>query len=337
MFDYIAGLKSKGLKILVFIGLTLFSGLRSDVGIDYESYLAFFYGLKEGVLHEPGSALLMELLSRIGGTEHLYFLIMAAVTEFFVYKIFMRETRFFWLLVIMYYCVSIFYFASFNAVRNFAAIAIMIWAVKYAENQDWKKLFLISLITGFTFHYSALIFIPLYFYLRTHLSIKQVLLISILVFFFGSLILLLLEYTPYAKYEKYMEEDNRENAVEMIHFVFAALSLLVILTGRHFKKLRSHEVLYNMNTMSFYTILIVIHQSSGTFMMLFQRFNNYFLFSFLLIVPAILSSMKKYNRITVVIAIILISFSFLIRTIVFRGEKNMMVPYNFDTTLFQKR
>lgn len=333
-FDYISKQKTNIFKVLVFIGLTLFAGLRSEVGIDYESYAAFYLGLKEGPLHEPGSALLMELLGKINGTVHLYFLIMAIVTEFFVYITVIKEKKIFWLTVVMYYCISIFYFASFNGVRNFAAIAIMTWALKYAENRDFKRFLIISLITGFTFHYSALIFIPLYFYLRYRLSIKQIVLISIVVILGGGIIFVLLKYTPYAKYERFMEDDTRQNTVELIHYIFAALSLSIILWGRKFKYLSIDNVLYNINTLSFYTILMVIQQSSGTFMMLFQRFNNYFLFGFLLIVPKILMSMQKDNRSFAKVFLILFSFAYFIRTIVFKGEHHMLVPYNFDFTLF---
>lgn len=335
--DSVTGQKSNFYKILVFIGLALFSGFRENVGIDYESYVLIFNGVEGHSLSEPGMAYLMKFISKIGGTEHLYFLLMAIITEFFVYKILIREKRYFWLLVLMYYCISIFYFASFNGVRNFVAIAIIIWALRFVESGEFKKFSAIVLATGFVFHYSALIFIPLYFYLRSHQSIFRVLIISVAVFAGGSVIFGLLEYTPYAKYEKLMgNNDIRENSVEIIHYMFAVISLLLILLGSKFKNFKDDGILYNMNTLSFYTILMVIHQSAGSFVMLLQRFNNYFLFSYLLIVPALLSSMNKDNRSATKVLLVLFSFAYFIRTIVIKGEHHMLVPYDFDFTLFAR-
>ena len=128
--------------------------------------------------------------------------------------------------------------------------------------------------------------------------------------------------------------DIRENKVEIIHYLFAVISLALILTGKYFKNFKENAILYNMNTLSFYTILMVIHQSSGSFVMLFQRFNNYFLFSFLLIIPTILSSMKLDNRTATKVLLVLFAFAYFVRTIVFKGEHHMLVPYNFDFTLF---
>lgn len=321
--------------MLVFVGLTLFAGFRSNVGIDYASYVLIFNGVEGHSLAEPGMALLMKFISKIGGTEHLYFLIMASITEFFVYKILVKEKQYFWLLVLMYYCISIFYFASFNGVRNFTSIAIIIWSLRFVESGEFKKFALVVVVTGFIFHYSALTFLPLYFYLRSHQSILSILIISLAVFVGGSVLFDFLEYTPYAKYELLMgNNDIRENSVELIHYLFAVLALLLILVGNRFKNLKNDSVLYNINTLSFYTILMVIHQSAGSFVMLLQRFNNYFLFSYLLIVPALLSSMGKGNKAIMKTVLVLFSFAYFIRTIVIKGEHHMLVPYDFDLTLF---
>ena len=334
-FDSTTNQKNKFFKILVFVGLALFAGFRLNVGIDYESYVKIYYGIEGHSLSEPGSVYMVKLINKIGGTEHLYFLIMAIITEFFVYQILIKEKKYFWLLVLMYYCISIFYLASFNGVRNFTAIAIMIWALRYVESGNFKLFAIISVATAFMFHYSALIFLPLYFYLRRQNSVTQILVISVAVFLGGSILFRLLDYTPYAKYEALMgNNDIRENKVEIIHYLFAAISLALILIGKDFKYFKENSILYNMNTLSFYTILMVIHQSAGSFVMLFQRFNNYFLFSFLLIIPTILSSMKKDNRTATKVVLILFAFAYFIRTIVFKGEHHMLVPYNYDFTLF---
>lgn len=323
-------------KILAFIGFAAFSGFRENVGIDYKSYVNIFNYTEGYFLHEPGSIFLIEALHKIKGTEHLYFLIMASITEVFVYKILIKERREFWLLVFMYYCVSIFYFASFNAVRNYAAIAIVIWSLKYVETGDFKRYTIIILATTFLFHYSAALFLLLYFYLRRNPSVKEILFTSAVVFLSGSLVSIILPYTPYAKYEALMSNDFRQdkNSVESIHFLFAFIAFMLILIGRKFSCLKKNPILFNMNSLSFFTILLVIYFSSGSFMMLFQRLNNYFLFSYLLIIPAILRSLSVNSRVPLRGLLLLFSFLYLIRTLVFKGEHHMLVPYDCNFTLF---
>lgn len=322
-------------KVLVFIGLTLFAGLRRDVGVDYSSYVYIYDGGLGSTIKEQGTLLIMAFLRSIGGTSQLYFLTMSVVTEFFVYKILICYKKYFWLLVVIYYCASIFYFASFNAVRNSVAIAIIVWSLKYIESEKFLAFFVVVLFTGVVFHYSSLIFIPLFFYLNKEQSIRTILLVGIILLLASGLIFKLLEYSPYAGYIKFLDNDVRENKVELIHYLFAVISLIIILIGKRFKDLNQNIVVYNMNVLSFYTILLVIHQSSGSFVMLFQRLNNYFIFSYLMIIPLMLSSMRKNTAYIMKVGLLVFSICYIARTVILNGERYMLVPYNFSFQLFE--
>lgn len=329
-----SGRKSDVPKILVFVGLTLFSGLRLNVGTDYESYSMIFSG-DQLPIEEPGTALLMDFLKSIGGTEHLFFLIMAAVTQLFTYKVFIKYRKYFWLLVILYYCISIYYMASFNTVRSSAAIPIMLWALQYIKRNEFIKFMIISLITCLTLHFSALIFVPLYFYLKRDWTIKQIILITVTVVAMSTSMLTLLQYTPYGNYLIIGENINDETTVDLLHYLFALLSFGIILFGRKFRELKSNSLIYNYNTLAFITIILVIQMSSGLMVILLMRINNYFMFSFLLIIPLVLSSLNPQKRKVAKFFLILISFAYLVRTVIYKGEQTLIVPYNYELILFK--
>ena len=54
------------------------------------------------------------------------------------------------------------YFDGYNALRQYIAVAIIVYAYKYMLKEDFKK-YLIAVVIAFVFHYSAVIAIPLYF------------------------------------------------------------------------------------------------------------------------------------------------------------------------------
>ena len=104
--------------------------------------------------------------------------------------------------------------------------------------------------------------------------------------------------------------------------------------GEKFKNLRDNIVLYNMNVLCMLTLALVIVQNTPSFIMLFQRFNNYFVYSYLLIIPAVLSSMRPQTAQISKISIVLFSIGYLIMTVVVKGEHHMIVPYSMNFQLF---
>ena len=107
-----------------------------------------------------------------------------------------------------------------------------------------------------------------------------------------------------------------------------------MLFDRFFKYFKNNTVLVNLNALCFYTLLLVVIQDNSSFIMLFQRFNNYFVFSYLLIIPSILNSMKKTTKYISKVCIVFVSIGYLILTVVVKGEHHMIVPYDINLHLF---
>lgn len=326
--------KNNVVKIFVFIVLTLFAGLRYNVGIDYPSYIEIFNASSGEFSREPGRQLLIDSIKLINGSGQLYIFIMALITELFAYKTLIKyEKKDFWFLTIVFYCISLFYIASFNASREYMAIAIMLWGLQYVKKSFWKYA-TIALIAGLGFHFSALLFIPLYFFIKYPHSKITILLLLVCIIFSSQFLIELLYLTPYAKYIAFMENDTRENQVQITQYLLFIVSLMLVLFGDKFKNFKDNVALYNMNVLCMFTLALVIVQEIPSFIMLFQRFNNYFVYSYLLIIPSILSSMHPKTAHISKIFIVLFSIGYLILTVVVKGEHHMIVPYDMNYQLF---
>lgn len=323
--------KKNSLKKIVFVILALFAGLRYGVGIDYFSYIEVF---ENETGNEPGRILLIQLSKKLGGSGQLYIFFMAIITEFFAYKTLIKYERAdFWFITIVFYCISLFYIASFNASRQYMAIAAILWGLQFVEKSKWKFL-AVSLMAGFGFHFSALLFVPLYYFIKRKHSIILLLVILICIPIISKYIFMLLSYTPYAKYEMFLYNDDRENQVHITHYLLATISFLLLLCGNRFKNFAKNTILYNMNVLCLYSLVLVIIQDIPTFIMLFQRINNYFVYSYLLIIPAILSSLRPSIAKMSKLLIVLFSIGYLILTVVVKGEHHMIVPYDINVHLF---
>lgn len=92
----------------------------------------------------------------------IYFCVVSLITFFFIYK----DLRQYSLYPLVGLCV---YVARFYGGRNFMQIragvsyAILLLAVKYIQEKDWKRYFLIVFV-AYLFHHSAVVAIPLYFF-----------------------------------------------------------------------------------------------------------------------------------------------------------------------------
>lgn len=311
--------------------LALFSGLRYNVGVDYGNYVSIFNWDVGYSVNEPGFEFLITLIDKLGGTYQMMFLIMAIVTQVFVFKTFNRLNKGFWLATIVYYCFSTFYLASFNGSRQYVAIAISIWALKYIYNKQFIKYIISILSAAFCFHMTALLFIPLYFYLQFEYS-KKVIVLQIIGVVIGAKFLdIIISYTPYLLY---MERESEVQAHGTV-YIFALISLFISFTSNHFKLLKRDIILKNMNLLCLYTILLVLLQRSGILIQMLLRVNSYFLFSYLTILPIIIYSLKHKSRILARSIVILSAFAYLVKTIVFSGTHYSLVPYQMNFQLFK--
>lgn len=155
------------LFLLSFSVLFVVSAFRYDVGTDYlPIYVARFRAIANGAVlpWDPGFLALNKLIGLFTGNSAWLFVI----TSFFTISLTFRAIRKYSpnvALSVLIFVIGGFYFTSFNAVREWMAIALFLNAIPYIEKRDPKRYVLLVGLAA-CFHASALLYLPLYFVSR---------------------------------------------------------------------------------------------------------------------------------------------------------------------------
>jgi len=168
----------KNVKFFIFmiiLTLTLVSGLRNQlVGIDTQGYVNLISRLRDGYrprlnnITEQGFILLSYILVNISSGYTLalmvYSLVISALIILRLYD-YRDKISFTWAVFIYY---MLFYFSSFNTIRQWMATAVIFYGTRYIGNNTKSIIrFLIFVVIAITLHTTsifAILFIPLYFF-----------------------------------------------------------------------------------------------------------------------------------------------------------------------------
>ena len=180
-------IKGERFSLMLFsIILALFSGLRSERWPDTSQYIyAFcheiktlpnFKGLSDiTIFTEPGFVLLSSMIKTFFIYPELYLLVIAVITMFLIYKSLTKHCVY-PLLGLSVYLSRFFISRNMMQIRAALAIAIVLFALKYIQNREFRK-FIIVVISATIIHYSSIIAIPLYWLYNFRLSFKRCFLI----------------------------------------------------------------------------------------------------------------------------------------------------------------
>lgn len=187
-------LLKKHFLIIPWSMLFLLSAFRYNVGSDYPNYVMIYNEIIAGTAGslllglEPGYLLLIHFSDLIGGNFQLVFFLFSFFTILLMYKTMdsYLHTNTEKLLALLLF-IPMFYFPSLSIMRQFLAIAIFFYALKYIISRDFLK-YLFFIFIGFLFHKSMILMIPMYWLLNIKFSEKVYLFYITLavVFFFIS-------------------------------------------------------------------------------------------------------------------------------------------------------
>ncbi|KAA4956516.1 EpsG family protein, partial [Bacteroides fragilis] len=142
----------------------------------------------------------------------------------------------------------------------------------------------------------------------------------------------LISYTPYIVY---LTRD-RETHISSFTYIFAGISILFIIFWNKLNSFKSKLIMENMNLFCFLSLLVVLLQSNGVLIQMTLRMNSYFFFVYIILVPAVISSIKNVHmRIGMYFSLHLVLLLYLVRTICFNGHLYDLVPYSMNFNLFK--
>src|SRR5690606_15337049 len=130
------------------------------------------------------------------GTPQLMFLILAIIFQFFVFKIIEYYSTNYWLSLIILLLIPPFYLASFNGVRQYIAIVIFLYSLRYIEKKEYFKYFTCIFIGAFFFHESIIFVMIVFPFILKEFKLKFKVFLLLSVILFNLFIEVLVSYTP---------------------------------------------------------------------------------------------------------------------------------------------
>ena len=205
--SFIITAKNYFLFNVIFLTIII-SSLRLPVS-DTTIYETFFYSISNSnsfiidIYFEPGYQIFNKIVSLIHNDFHFYLFVYNIIIWggicYFLKKYSLNLIYSVWLFLFLGY-----FDQTFNLLRQYFALAILLYSYKYIEKRFFKK-FIIFVLIAMLFHTSAIVFIIAYF--TYNLKIKNnrrfiliYFILCFICFISSSLLYKILELTPYGEY-----------------------------------------------------------------------------------------------------------------------------------------
>lgn len=306
--------QKKVLVFLILLSLLLISGLRVDSTLhsDEQNYRYLFQtfegvnfsALKLSFFDEPGFRLLNWGLANLTHDPQSLIFICALITNLSFILFIYKYSEYFTFSLFLYITSGMF-FSSMNIMRQYLAMAIILFGFKYVISKDIKK-FCIYVVIGFLFHKSAIIALFFYFVLNSSILDKHKLFsffIIILVMVSFQSILDLFANSAYGNYVEDFAEKGYGTGIIRIIF-FSILYFIVLWKEKMLiSKLNIERIFFNATFVSWAIILL-----SGIYVYVARL--DYFNCCTLLLIPTIPYCFKQKDRKLVKSSIYILFFIF---------------------------
>lgn len=323
----ISGIYSKYFSFLALLSITFLSAFRYQVGTDYENYIYLAELIIGGYGDsEPAFTFLVEGVDYFDLPIWLIFPITSVIICYGYFAFFNKfYDKKLVLSLLLFYSIGIYFFASMNLIRQFVSVSLFLISLTHLVE---KRYFNYSLFMGLSilFHYSAIILLPITFFIRKEYSLIKYLTIFLIYIISLKFLDIVIKLTPYSIYL------TREFSYSANKY-FAALFMIASLFSFFYLKRKSRyptaktNVIINMLFISF--LLSFSLFISPLPEIVFLRYNNFFSPAIIIFICAFIEVFKKdWERLIYNFLIIAICFAYLCNTVFLTGSENNVIPYN---------
>lgn len=289
---------------LLFLSMSPFiilSGVRYDVGVDYfYTYTKIYDYVAQGLTYaqvdalwncEPGFWLLNKIIVIMGGGYVWLFTITSAIIIVLFWVAFYQQSDNLCLSILVFFCAET-YFISLAYVRQFIALAVIFYGLKYIGKTDVKSLFkfMACVLIAVTFHKSSIIMLPLIIapYVKLHPAFlaSSVAVVSVFKDKLETLLITLLKHTSYANYiGSVYQSSSRFYLTRPVAYIVVFILACFIYT-----KCRNDRKYHRMLNVTALLILITVNFD---IMPQLDRVTWYFEAIIILFVPYILKNIEN--------------------------------------------
>lgn len=318
--------------IAAILVIGLVSGLRSvNVGTDLSyTYFPNFNKILKGdltVYTEKGFTYFNKFLQQFSSNPQILTLSTSFIFAFTLCFVSIKYSKSPILSVIVA-CLSTAYFISLNNVRQSIACIIMIAAYPSLYKKQLLK-FLLFVLIGCIFHYSVLIFIPVYMFInwrwikKRFLSIAIILTVSLPVLTKGLLLLI-----SKTKYNYFLVSDFNNGNANKLNIIFGLVWFVIafIILYKDRMKHRQSWTLLALQFFSFWTSLLSLFISVSE---MISRLTNFFIFYQILIIPYLVSMQKKKSRKILIICLYLITYGLYMYYYIIMKGYHAVLPFEW--------
>ncbi|WP_447406701.1 EpsG family protein [Clostridium perfringens] len=286
--------------VVTFFILSTFSAIRDGVGCDYESYVLHILNIQSGnkSYMEEGFQKVVIWASKIDQNPRLVIIIFAILTCFFYIKAIWDQStnRLFSVFIFLSWG---YYFLTFNTIRNYFALAVVLYSIKFLDKNKYIKFIFFVIVASF-FHKSALVCIPIYLLAKRKYSIKYVPFIILITV----LAILLKEYLReflFIFYPGYMGSAYDVGHVSYLNIIKAVL--VIILCAINYKNIKNDSLsrfFFNLNVLSlvFYIGFYWTPEIS--------RIGFYMNATSIFLIPRVIDNFKKIKSKTIVYSVVIV-------------------------------
>lgn len=323
---------------MLLIYLICISGFRYGVGTDYWNYTEMYtdWVKPDDSLAEAsdvGFNILIRVLQVITPNPQILFFVTSVIINICIISTIKRYSSKFELST-YFYITTFVYYATFNAVRQTLAIAIVFAGTKYLLKRDWRKYIIIVLLSSLI-HQSTLIMIPVYFLVNHKFMSKFNIYICLVflaafIFYNGFLEALfnMIQGTNYAGYQDEMTATG-EGANVLRFLVQLAPIVLVFFYNKSIIKDDDKEFNIMMNMSLLGMLFMLLSLRHWLFARLTTIFNLYYVFTLPKILDA--SSDKDMRRL---LSFIIMACYFIFTYMLLRSGESNILPYRWTTQIF---
>ena len=311
--------KSKRKFIFIFAWLVFISAFQYCVGYDIPIYMnAYEINRNNGfsdiwgdARYRPGWLLVQYLCHKISDDFVVLKMVQAIFLNFCIYKFLLRYSKY-WYLTLFFYILYPYGQLNFGAMRQAFAVGFFLLSIPYLEEQDSKRKTVIALLKYSVLVYFATLFHVSAFFLylvpllkfcvattkRMTTTITTVIVVSIIISQFSGLNMLLYSLI---KTSDMLEQNsnyyltggdyvsNKSGFGLILAYVPIALVYICLYLNRN-KKDTKYKVLQML--LLAYIIMATLNLSIP----IFYRFNDYFVFAYIIFMPMAIYEGNLFNR-----------------------------------------
>ena len=305
---------------LVFFLLVLVSAFRGlDVGADTVNYCKLYQNIARAPFAklsdmgvEVGFSIFCKLLSLIS-TDPRFFLIASSLLINYLVALFIYRTSNDVVMSTFLYMSMYVYLATFNAIREYMAIAIVLMAYVSLKRQKIVRALIITLIAA-SFHYVALFFLPLIFISKFKNNKKTIALVTMVLIVLSTLAETLVNFiinnVPKYRYYLYYDYFTEGKGLDINIIIYFAQFVALIFVFYNLSKLKSkpqkllsanfeHSDAAVLSDLWLLNIIIMVSLAlsiMGISIRLVHRVNYLFFFFMIIYIPKMLTFFKNKNK-----------------------------------------